>query len=89
MERRFCQCRRRNVPAVPSPAEVLAPTDPYFNGAYDIAAHGSRDGGRLDAAQFEVPAPQRDTPAHRAATAKAVAEALEVYFERHFGTKLR
>ena len=79
----------RGVPAVPSPAEVLAKTDPYFNGAYDIAAHGSRDGGRLDAAQFEVPAPQRDTPAHRAATAKAVAEALEVYFERHFGTKLR
>ncbi len=79
----------RGVPAVPSPAEALAPTDPYFNGAYDIAAHGSRDGGRLDAAQFEVPAPQRDTPAHRAATAKAVAEALEVYFERHFGTKLR
>lgn len=79
----------RGVPAVPSPAEALAPTDPYFNGAYDIAAHGSRDGGRLDAAQFEVPAPQRDTPAQRAATAKAVAEALEVYFERHFGTKLR
>ena len=79
----------RGVPAVPSPAEALAPTDPYFNGAYDIAAHGSRDGGRLDAAQLEVPAPQRDTPAHRAATAKAVAEALEVYFERHFGTKLR
>jgi hypothetical protein len=79
----------RGVPAVPSPAEILADTDPYFNGAYDIAAHGSRDGGRLDAAQFEVPAPQRDTPEHRAATAQAVAAALEVYFERHFGTKLR
>ena len=79
----------RGVPAVPSPAELPAKADPYFNGAFDIAAHGSRDGGRLDAAQFEVPGPQRDTPEHRAATAKAVAEALEVYFERHFGTKLR
>ena len=79
----------RGVPAVPSPTEGLRTEDPYFNGAYDIAAHGSRDGGRLDAAQFEVPAPQRDTPEHRAATAQAVAAALEVYFERHFGTKLR
>ena len=79
----------RGVPAVPSPTEGLRTGDPYFNGAYDIAAHGSRDGGRLDAAQFEVPAPQRDTPEHRAATAQAVAAALEVYFERHFGTKLR
>ncbi|MEY2750385.1 MAG: hypothetical protein RLZZ550_356 [Verrucomicrobiota bacterium] len=79
----------RGVPAVPSPTEVLRKEDPYFNGAYDIAAHGSRDGGRLDAAQFEVPGPQRDTPERRAATAQAVAEALEVYFERHFGTRLR
>ena len=79
----------RGVPAVPSPTEGLRTEDPYFNGAYDIAAHGSRDGGRLDAAQLEVPGMLRDTPEHRAATARAIAEALEVYFERHFGTKLR
>ena len=79
----------RGVPAVPSPTEAPLPGEPYFNGSYDIAAHGSRDGGRLDAAQLEVPGMLRDTPEHRAATARAIAEALEVYFERHFGTKLR
>ena len=79
----------RGVPAVPAPAELPLKEDPYFNGAYDIAAHGSRDGGRLDAAQFEVPGQLRDTPEHRAATARAIAESLEVYFERHYGTGLR
>ena len=31
----------------------------------------------------------RDTPAHRAATAQAIAESLDVYFARHFGVKLK
>ena len=79
----------RGLAATPSPAALPLPGEPYFNGAYDVAAHGSRDGGRLDGIQLEVPATQRDTPARRAATAQAVAEALEVYFERHYGTKLR
>ena len=30
----------------------------------------------------------RDTAEHRAATALALADALEVYFERHFRVKL-
>ncbi len=79
----------RGVAAVPSPREVLLLDDPYFNGAYDIEAHGSRDKSQLDAAQLEVPGPMRDTPAHRAATAKAIAESLEAYFARHFGVKLK
>ena len=79
----------RGVPTVPSPREVLLLDDPYFNGAYDIEAHGSRDKSQLDAAQLEVPGPMRDTPAHRAATAQAIAESLEAYFARHFGTKLK
>ena len=79
----------RGVAAVPSPREVLLLDDPYFNGAYDIAAHGSRDKSQLDAAQLEVPGPMRDTPAHRAATAQAIAESLDVYFARHFGVKLK
>ena len=79
----------RGVPTVPSPREVLLLDDPYFNGAYDIEAHGSRDKSQLDAAQLEVPALMRDTPAHRAATAQAIAESLEAYFARHFGTKLK
>jgi hypothetical protein len=79
----------RGVPSVPSPREILLLDDPYFNGAYDIAAHGSRDKSQLDAAQLEVPGPMRDTPAHRAATAQAIAESLDVYFARHFGVKLK
>lgn len=79
----------RGVAAVPSPREVLLLDDPYFNGAYDIEAHGSRNKSQLDAAQLEVPGPMRDTKEHRAATAKAIAESLEAYFARHFGTKLR
>jgi hypothetical protein len=79
----------RGVAAVPSPREVLLLDDPYFNGAYDIEAHGSRDKSQLDAAQLEVPGPMRDTPAHRAVTAKAIAESLEAYFARHFGVKLK
>ena len=79
----------RGVAAVPSPREVLLPEDPYFNGAYDIEAHGSRDKSQLDAAQLEVPGPMRDTPARRAATAAAIAESLDAYFARHFGTKLK
>jgi hypothetical protein len=79
----------RGLASYPSPGEILLKDDPYFNGAYDIEAHGSRDKSRLDAVQLEVPGPMRDTPEHRAATAQAVAESLEAYFDRHFLAKLR
>jgi hypothetical protein len=79
----------RGLAAIPSPQEVLAKDDPYFNGAYDIEAHGSRDRSQLDAAQLEVPAPMRDTPEGRAQTAQAIAASLETYFAKHFGAPLR
>ena len=79
----------RGLASIPAPGETLAPGDPYFNGAYDIEAHGSRDKSRLDAAQLEVPAPMRDTPERRAATASAITDALESYFKKHFGAPLR
>lgn len=78
----------RGIPAVPSPKAVLEKTDSYFNGAYDVTAHGSRDKAQLDGAQLETPVQVRDTPEHRAATATALAESLDVYFEKHFGMKL-
>jgi hypothetical protein len=78
----------RGLAAVPSPKQTLAAGEPYFNGAYDIAAHGSRDKAQLDGIQLEVPVQMRDTAEHRAATALALADALEVYFERHFRMKL-
>jgi hypothetical protein len=78
----------RGLAAVPSPKQTLAAGEPYFNGAYDIVAHGSRDKAQLDGIQLEVPVQMRDTAEHRAATALALADALEVYFERHFRMKL-
>ncbi len=79
----------RGVAAVPSPQQRPEPGEPYFNGAFDIAAHGSRDKAQLDGIQFEIPGVMRDTPERRAATAKAVADAVDVYFRTHFRTDLR
>lgn len=78
----------RGIEAVPSPQTVLDPKDSYFNGAYDITAHGSRDKSQLDGAQLETPIQVRNTPEHRAATAKALAESVDIYFEKHFQIKL-
>jgi len=78
----------RGVPAIPSPAQVLDPQDPYFFGAYDVLAHGSRFKDQLDGVQLETPVQVRDTPEHCAATARALAESLDVYFEKHYGLKL-
>lgn len=78
----------RGLAALPSPKQTLAAGEPYFNGAYDVVAHGSRDKAQLDGVQLEMPLPMRDTPEHRAATAQALADALEVYFERHYRRKL-
>lgn len=62
----------------------------YYTGAYDVAAHGSRDGGAVSAIQVECPWNNvRDKPENQRRFAVALAEALGVYFEVHFGTKLR
>lgn len=78
----------RGLAALPAPRQALAPGDPYFNGAFDIAAHGSRDKAQLDGIQIEVPLQMRGTAAQRAATAAAFADALEVYFAKHYGRPL-
>lgn len=78
----------RGIPAVPSPTAILENDDLYFNGAYDVLAHGSRDKAQLDGAQLETPIQIRDTPERRAATGKALAESVDIYFEKHFGMKL-
>ena len=62
----------------------------YFSGAYDITAHGSRDGGTVSAIQVECPWNNlRDKPENQRRFAKALAESLGVYFEIHFGQKLK
>lgn len=78
----------RGIPAVPAPGATLARDDAYFNGAYNIAVHGSRDQDQLDAVQLEFHLGARNTPERRAATAAAIAESLDIYFERHYGTTL-
>lgn len=78
----------RGIPAVPSPNASPELTDPYFNGGYSVAAHGSRNEAQLDGVQIETPIQLRDTPERRAATARVIAESLDVYFEKHFGMKL-
>jgi hypothetical protein len=62
----------------------------YFSGAYDITAHGSRDGGTVSAIQVECPWNNlRDKPENQRRFAKALAESLGVYFEVQFGQKLK
>lgn len=62
----------------------------YFSGAYSVSAHGSRERGTVSAIQVECPWNNvRDTPEHQRRFARALAESLGVYFEIHFGRKLK
>ncbi len=81
----------RGFRAVPSP-DKLRPSlmSSYFSGAYDVAAHGSRDGGTVSAIQIECPwNGLRDKPENQRRFAKALADALGIFFETHFGQKLK
>jgi len=81
----------RGFRCVPSPSK----TNPaflagYFSGAYDVTAHGSRDGSSVSAIQVECPWNNvRDTPEHQHLFAMALVDSLGVYFEVHFGRKLK
>lgn len=79
----------RGVPCVPSPAAKVEKDDLYFNGGYDTATHGSLDGEGLDAIQLEVPSSFRNEKVARERFARALADVLEPYFERHFKMNLR
>lgn len=62
----------------------------YFSGAYDVTAHGSRERGTVSAIQVECPWNNvRDRPENQRRFARALAESLGVYFEVHFGRKLK
>lgn len=76
-------------PSVPS-AGVPAPGgDPYFNGGYNTAVYGSRDGGAVSAVQVEANyMGVRDTPAAREAFAEALARVLEEFFRSRVGIPL-
>jgi hypothetical protein len=62
----------------------------YFSGAYDVLAHGSRERGTVSAIQVECPWNNvRDTPENQRRFARGLADSLGVYFEVHFGRKLK
>lgn len=75
---------QRGVPCVPAPGARVEAADLYFNGGYNTETHGSMDGAGLDAIQLEVPRKFRNEKADREALARALADALGPYFEKHF-----
>jgi hypothetical protein len=78
-------------PSVPSPA-MPAPGEhePYFDGGYNVAMHASRAGGRIDGLQIEANMNGvRDTAAHRASYALAIARTLDYFFTNYYGLDLR
>lgn len=75
--------------SIPSPANPSPKGAEYFSGSYDIAAHGSREGGTVSALQMECPwLGVRDTPENRQAFARKFAAALGQWFEAHLGISL-
>lgn len=79
---------QRGVPCIPAPGAKVESADLYFNGGYNTETHGSSDGAGLDAIQLEVPRQFRNEKLDREALARALADALGPYFEKHFKFKL-
>jgi N-formylglutamate amidohydrolase len=75
---------QRGVPCIPAPGAQVESADLYFNGGYNTETHGSLDGVGLDAIQLEVPRKFRNEKTDREALARAFADALQPYFEKHF-----
>lgn len=68
----------------PSPARPQPNSEMYYNGGYNVARHGSRDGGTIDGIQIEVyPEILRDNV--RAAYTSALAQSLVSFLDIHYG----
>ncbi len=79
----------RGVRAVPGPAEPGPGAEPYFTGGYNTVRHGSRDGGPVDAVQFELNWNGiRETSEDRNAFADALAGVLQSYLAEYYGITL-
>lgn len=71
---------------VPSPGQLGPGAEEYFNGGFNTARLGSRDGGAVDAIQLEAPNPgMRDTPENRSRFAGALARSLDAFLRRQYG----
>ncbi len=81
----------KGYPAVPSP---LMPDpgagNPYFDGGYNTAIHGSDSGGPIDGLQIEANYNGvRDTAQNRTNYAIAIAQTLDFIFTNYYGIDLR
>jgi hypothetical protein len=77
-------------PAVPSVADPSPGGAPYFDGGFNVARYGCRDGGTLCGVQIEANLTGvRDSAASRARFAAATVRILERYLAEHWGIVLR
>ena len=72
---------------VPSPAHPDPGAGNYFDGGYNTRRHGSRDGGRVDAVQLEVPRHLRVGTSARRRLAEDLARGFEAFLERWYETE--
>lgn len=81
---------KRGFAAIPSPTHPAPGAAAYFNGAYDIETHGSREHGTVSAVQIECPfTTVREKPDSRMRFSAALCDALEEYFHVHFAMDLK
>lgn len=81
---------RRGFPAVPS-SDMPDPGvgNQFFDGGYNARQHGSYYGGTIDGVQMETNFDIRDTKVNRARFARALAEALNIYFRDFYNIDLK
>lgn len=82
---------RRGFPAVPS-SDMPNPgvENQFFDGGYNARQHGSYFGGTIDGVQMETNFNGiRDTEENRARFAKALVEALDIYFRDFYNISLK
>lgn len=75
----------RSFPSVPSDSDPYPLVNqPYFNGGYNVARHGSNPGGQIDGVQVECNWDIRFDGLTRKRFAKSLAEVLLEYLEVHY-----
>ena len=80
----------RGIASIPSPAHPSPGGNPYYNGAYSVDTHGSREHGTVSAVQIECPFKNvREKKESREKFSAALCDALEDFFRVHFGTSLK
>jgi len=79
---------QRGISVFPSPARRFEKDDLYFDGGYSTEVHGSLDGAGLDGIQVETPQTIRNSPEGRRQFASIFAEALDIYFLKHYEMNL-